>query len=203
MFGYNQAMARKIHDWEAVQRYFDEGHGFAECRQRFGFTYAAWAKAIKRERLSIGVSSSRDRRLQYDWEAVQAYYDQGHTYRECRERFGFAAAAWTKAVKRGSVKPRPRVKSIETVLTSRSSTWAKKLKLLREGLLRDECYECGIRSWQGRPLAIQIDHINGSPHDWRLENLRMLCPNCHSQTPTFSGKNLRRRKCLQELPPVM
>jgi 5-methylcytosine-specific restriction endonuclease McrA len=63
--------------------------------------------------------------------------------------------------------------------------------------LLHRCSDCGISDWLGKPLAIQIDHINGAKNDWGLENLRMLCPNCHSQTPTFSGRNRRR---LQEPP---
>lgn len=84
------------------------------------------------------------------------------------------------------------------MLRSGSSRWVKKAKLLREAYLQRECFECGIAEWRGEPLAIQIDHINGVKTDWRIENLRMLCPNCHSQTPTFSGRNVKRVKTLQE-----
>jgi 5-methylcytosine-specific restriction endonuclease McrA len=40
--------------------------------------------------------------------------------------------------------------------------------------------------------VLVLDHVNGAKHDWRLENLRLLCPNCNSQTPTFCGRNVRR-----------
>ena len=57
------------------------------------------------------------------------------------------------------------------------------------GILQNRCDWCGLTSWRGRPIAIQIDHINGvNGIDHRLENLRMLCPNCHSQTDTFAAK---------------
>lgn len=56
-----------------------------------------------------------------------------------------------------------------------------------------QCAECGNDgTWKGKPLALQIDHINGNKYDNRKENLRFLCPNCHSQTDTFGSKNIQR-----------
>jgi 5-methylcytosine-specific restriction endonuclease McrA len=48
--------------------------------------------------------------------------------------------------------------------------------------------------WHGRPLTLVLDHINGVNDDYRPDNLRLLCPNCHSQTPTFSGRNRQKRQ---------
>ena len=56
-----------------------------------------------------------------------------------------------------------------------------------------KCCECGITNfYNNKPISLQLDHINGIYNDNRLENLRFLCPNCHSQTSTFSGKKSRR-----------
>lgn len=64
-----------------------------------------------------------------------------------------------------------------------------KIRLVREGYLDYKCACCGIDSWRGKPLSLHLDHINGINDDHRIENLRFLCPNCHSQTDTYSGRN--------------
>lgn len=69
-----------------------------------------------------------------------------------------------------------------------------KKRLLNEGLIEYKCEECGISEWKGKHLVLQLDHINGNNRDNRLENLRLLCPNCHSQTDTFSRKKTRLKK---------
>lgn len=68
-----------------------------------------------------------------------------------------------------------------------------KLRLVEEGLLVNQCAECGNPpEWNGKALVLQLDHINGVNDDNRLENLRLLCPNCHTQTSTYAGKKQRQ-----------
>lgn len=70
------------------------------------------------------------------------------------------------------------------------SSYSLKKKLIDEGLLEDKCLHCGILPfYNGKPLSLDLDHINGNHSDNRIENLRVLCPNCHRQTPTFGCKN--------------
>jgi hypothetical protein len=83
-------------------------------------------------------------------------------------------------------------KALEDILVKSSdytSTFNLKHRLIKANLLLYECSICRISSWQSKKLALQLDHINGVNDDHRLENLRLLCPNCHSQTDTFAGKN--------------
>lgn len=69
-----------------------------------------------------------------------------------------------------------------------------KHRALSKGFLQNRCYECGAEPyWRQKPLVLELDHINGVPNDHRLVNLRILCPNCHSQTDTFRGRNIRTR----------
>jgi transposase-like protein len=72
------------------------------------------------------------------------------------------------------------------------STTHLKRRVLEAGLLVPRCRQCGIDTWQGGPLTLHLDHVNGDRCDHRIENLRLLCPNCHSQTPTYCGRNTVR-----------
>jgi Zn finger protein HypA/HybF involved in hydrogenase expression len=67
-----------------------------------------------------------------------------------------------------------------------------KLRLLAAGIKQNRCEQCGLARWHKRPLSLSLHHVNGDRHDNRLENLQLLCPNCHSQTPNFGSRNWRR-----------
>lgn len=75
------------------------------------------------------------------------------------------------------------------ILEGREPQYSAKLlkkRILSEGILEEVCSECGNGpEWNSKPLTLQLDHINGDSRDHRLENLRLLCPNCHTQTDTW------------------
>jgi len=81
---------------------------------------------------------------------------------------------------------------LEDIITNKVKFSRHQLKkrLLHLGILEYKCCWCdNIGEWNGKPMSLELDHINGINDDNRLENLRILCPNCHSQTPTYKNKN--------------
>lgn len=91
-------------------------------------------------------------------------------------------------------KTSPNVKYALDEILVQNSTYANisrlKARLINEGRMKYECAFCGNKGkWLNNTLSLQLDHINGIHNDHRLENLRFLCPNCHSITDTYAGKN--------------
>ena len=151
---------------------------------------------VSYHKTKLGYPPLRKCSTRYDWAAVQAYYDEGHSKQECHEHFGFSHTAWADAVMRGDLVPRPYPMPFDELLaanTPRNRNHVK-LRLLAAGVKQNRCEDCGIARWHRRPLSLCLHHVNGDRHDNRLENLRLLCPNCHSQTPNFGSLNRRRRR---------
>lgn len=112
------------------------------------------------------------------------------------ERLNLDTSHWTG---QGHLKGKSHTWAPKIALTEilvRNSTYlhtdSLKRRLLSDKTLINQCVVCTVTSWMDKPLVLQLDHINGDRRDNRIENLRLLCPNCHSQTDTFAGKNLKR-----------
>ena len=187
---------RVKYPWADIQCYYDAGRSAVECREKYGIYSSTWNKAASSGRLRLGEADlcrpGEGRRTKYDWEAIRTFYHSGRSFIECQQRFGFCRASWTKAIQRGAIAPRSREWSVERVLAESRSRLTIKRTLLKAGILKNRCDECGLSEWRGRHISIQLDHRNGVRDDHRVENLRMLCPNCHSQTETFAARNIRR-----------
>lgn len=148
-----------------------------------------------------------------DREAVKTAIEASNSIREALNYLGLRAAggnykAFKKACeKHGLIPPTPssefwsKVNSNRTIEPKYSndevfvanSTYLNRTsikKRLRLLVPEWKCFSCGLGEvWNGQTLTLQLDHINGIYNDNRLENLQLLCPNCHSQTPTFAGRS--------------
>lgn len=70
------------------------------------------------------------------------------------------------------------------------TTWKHSMRLYLIKKRGNKCESCGITDWNNKPLTMHIDHVNGNRTDNRFENLKVLCPNCHSLTETFAYRNV-------------
>lgn len=99
---------------------------------------------------------------------------------------GRTSAGWRRATRRPNRVPNDEL----FVRDGTASTATVKARILAEGLIENRCALCGLGpEWRGRPLVLRLDHVNGDNRDHRLENLRLVCPNCDSQLDTFCGRN--------------
>lgn len=139
-----------------------------------------------KDKLEFAISGAKS------WAAVCRYFNvkpatgsQSHIKKRA-EGFGldfshFTGRGWSRGK---SFKRRP----IQDYLVKDGpfiGSHALKLRLYDEGIKDRVCELCGLREWMSKEIRFDLDHINGDHGDNRLDNLRIVCPNCHSQTPTY------------------
>jgi len=124
------------------------------------------------------------RRLGYKASGGMHRHVQAHIRRLDLDTSHFTGQSWARGLRGvGGRQARP----LADILVANSiySSSKLRLRLIREGLKEPHCEICGLATWRGEPLPLALDHINGDPCDNRLENLRILCPNCHALTDTW------------------
>lgn len=175
---------------EAVHGLLDAGFSKLAIARMLGLSRSTVSYHAKR----LGVEVDKRGARRYDWSAIQAYYDAGHSKRECEEHFGFSSQSWHAAKTRGAIIPRPHAMTIDELCVN--GVWRARdnlrRRLLDSGLKRAACEQCGIAEWRGQPAPLALHHKNGDRHDNRLENLELLCANCHGLTDNFAGRNRPR-----------
>jgi hypothetical protein len=100
-----------------------------------------------------------------------------------------AGQGWLRGKRRHWTTPRAPIDRL-LVKGRRATTSHLRMRLIEEGLKEHRCEACGRTEWQGQPIPLELDHRNGDRTDNRIENLRVLCPNCHALTPTYRGRNI-------------
>ena len=97
----------------------------------------------------------------------------------------FSGMLWSKGKTIGPKRP------IEDYLSNTFpiNSHRLRLRLIKEGIFNHECSVCKLTQWLNKPVSLELDHIDGNHDNNHLDNLRLLCPNCHAQTSNYRGKN--------------
>ncbi len=141
---------------------------------------------------------------------MKKYIDEEHFIQVCKKsqsatkaaaELGIAFSTFKrKAIKLGCYITNPSGKGTKKVMPAiplqdilnglhpQYHTYKLKNRLFKEGIKQNVCEKCGLNDWCGEHISCELDHLDGNPRNHLLDNLRIICPNCHSQTETFRSK---------------
>jgi hypothetical protein len=86
------------------------------------------------------------------------------------------------------------ISAIEYAQQDNVKSHVLKNKLIRDGIKKYQCEYCGKTEWQGQPIPLELHHIDGNHFNNQLDNLAIICPNCHALQPNNAGKNINSYK---------
>lgn len=176
----------------SVEKLLKQNKTYAEIQKLTGLSKATISYHAKK----LGIP--RQKQKAYDWKSIQSDIDKEIGITELCQKYKCTWSIIQNAVSKGKItQPKNNSKkwNLDNCFSPNTPRGSLKRLLIKEDVIQNKCFCCGIDPiWNNKPLVFVLDHINGVNNDNRLENLRLLCPNCNSQTETFSGRNKPYKK---------
>jgi Zn finger protein HypA/HybF involved in hydrogenase expression len=125
----------------------------------------------------------------------------GGNYRNLNDLIGknsidithFKGKGWSKGLS-GIIRTKIPLEKILVKNSTYTNSNGLRKRLIKEGIFEKKCYECNRTIWNDKEIPLELEHKNGDKRDNRIENLTIMCPNCHALTPFYRGRNINNKK---------